>query len=519
MNNYIPVIDLFAGPGGLGEGFSAFCDTHGNKPFKIALSIEKDVSAHKTLELRSFFREFSDHEVTEDYYDYLRGNISRDKLFEKHPKQASKAKTKAWLCELGKGNPSNDEIDQRIETALYNKNIWVLIGGPPCQAYSIVGRSRRKNENITTFESDKRHFLYKEYLRIVAMHKPPIFIMENVKGILSSKINGSNIFNKILDDLKHPNSALSESINERQSKDKLEYRIFSLVKPIPENNHLLPTDYIIKAENYDIPQRRHRVILLGIRSDISLKPNILPQSSNRFSVQKAISDLPKLRSGISKEPDSANAWKSILEHVSKSTWLTDNHVSPELNTLLCETTKQISSELTMGTQFQKSNTKPNFEKDWFFDGRLQGVCNHTSRKHMRSDLYRYYFSACFAKMYNRSPQLADFPEELLPKHKNVNKGVNGELFSDRFRVQIANAPSTTITSHISKDGHYYIHPDPTQCRSLTVREAARLQTFPDNYYFEGNQTLRYQQVGNAVPPLLALKIAQAVYEISKYIIS
>ena len=171
MNNYIPVIDLFAGPGGLGEGFSAFCDTHGNKPFKIALSIEKDVSAHKTLELRSFFREFSDHEVTEDYYDYLRGNISRDKLFEKHPKQASKAKTKAWLCELGKGNPSNDEIDQRIETALYNKNIWVLIGGPPCQAYSIVGRSRRKNENITTFESDKRHFLYKEYLRIKVLQK------------------------------------------------------------------------------------------------------------------------------------------------------------------------------------------------------------------------------------------------------------------------------------------------------------------------------------------------------------
>ena len=147
------------------------------------------------------------------------------------------------------------------------------------------------------------------------------------------------------------------------------------------------------------------------------------------------------------------------------------------------------------------------------DGRLTVLTGHESRGHMPSDLRRYFFASIFARVKGQTPKLADFPETLLPNHKNVAQGRAGKMFSDRFRVQLANQPSTTITSHISKDGHYYIHHDPLQCRSLTVREAARLQTFPDNYKFEGPRTSQYHQVGNAVPPYLARQIAEIIAEV------
>lgn len=132
---------------------------------------------------------------------------------------------------------------------------------------------------------------------------------------------------------------------------------------------------------------------------------------------------------------------------------------------------------------------------------------------MESDLHRYLFVSCFGAVNGWSPKLREFPRDLLPDHANVNESLNGGLFNDRFRVQIADQPATTITSHIHKDGHYYIHYDPTQCRSLTVREAARLQTFSDDYFFTGPTTQQYIQVGNAVPPLLAREIAGVCHRI------
>ena len=168
-----------------------------------------------------------------------------------------------------------------------------------------------------------------------------------------------------------------------------------------------------------------------------------------------------------------------------------------------------------GDRFLRLATKdgsglPTDLRKWFEDPRLGGVVQHEARSHMRSDLHRYMFAACFAAACGTTPRLPDFPPRLLPEHGNLE--AEAVPFLDRFRVQLAGEPSTTVVSHIAKDGHYYIHYDPSQCRSLTVREAARLQTFPDNYFFEGTRTQQYWQVGNAVPPLLARQVAEVVLD-------
>ena len=128
---------------------------------------------------------------------------------------------------------------------------------------------------------------------------------------------------------------------------------------------------------------------------------------------------------------------------------------------------------------------------------------------MADDLARYLFASAFGCAFRRSPKSYDFPDALAPNHANWYTG----SFDDRYRVQVAESPCTTITSHIAKDGHYFIHHDPGQCRSLTVREVARLQTFPDNYFFHGSRTQQYIQVGNAVPPYLAYQIARTLWNI------
>ncbi len=152
---------------------------------------------------------------------------------------------------------------------------------------------------------------------------------------------------------------------------------------------------------------------------------------------------------------------------------------------------------------------PGYLKQWFADERLRVTLQHETRGHISEDLGRYIFSAAYTHVFQKAPKLIEFPCFLQPEHKNRGSGD----FADRFRTQAASRPSTTVTSHISKDGHYFIHPDPKQCRALTVREAARLQTFPDNYWFCGPRTMQYHQVGNAVPPYLAYQIGSAVRQL------
>ena len=149
--------------------------------------------------------------------------------------------------------------------------------------------------------------------------------------------------------------------------------------------------------------------------------------------------------------------------------------------------------------------------DWYSDPLLTGITHHQSRSHLTQDLKRYLFAALYTQKNHTFPKLRDykaFDEELLPDHDNVDSG----KFTDRFRVQLPDIPATTVTSHISKDGHYFIHYDHLQCRSFSVREAARVQTFPDNYFFCGSRTEQFHQVGNAVPPYLAYQIAEIVNE-------
>ena len=511
---FIPVIDLFAGPGGLGEGFFSLLDEQKNRCFKTVLSIEKDKFAHSTLELRAFFRLFGDN-VPEEYYRYMKGRITRENLFDKYPQQALAAATQAWHAELGSESLPYEVFDHRIDKALDGSNYWVLIGGPPCQAYSIAGRSRMKGRNLEAFENDPRHLLYREYLRILAAHTPPLFIMENVRGIISAKLDGDNIFSKILSDLQDPVSYLDEINGTGDSKKHVIYRLYSLTEPTWALSG--PSAFVVRMKYYGIPQDRHRVIILGVREDINIKPELLSKSCGFVSSHQVIGNMPKLRSSLSRGDSSGEAWSEVIRKIPKTSWIQDKKIHPELRKEIISAANRIRDSLSTGDRFVRSYNKPRYMTDWFVDNNLRGVCNHSSRSHMKDDIYRYFFVSCFGRIYNRTPLLKDFPTELLPHHFNVRAAINERngLFSDRFRVQLRNTPATTITSHISKDGHYFIHFDPRQCRSLTVREAARIQTFPDNYFFEGPQTSQYQQVGNAVPPLLANQIAYIVYNILK----
>ncbi len=535
MPRQVPVIDLFAGPGGLGEGFSRA----ERSSFEIAVSIEKEAMAHETLRLRAAHRHVLSDPRTSDA-TWARWdatlfetpwNVANEMLVECGDPviaEACKLAAQETIClELGPTNrdTARKDILQRLAPFSSRSELpdnAVLIGGPPCQAYSIVGRSRNKGLKNYTPEKDHRHFLYREYLTVIAEFRPAVFVMENVKGILTSRVSGEPIFPLIMRDLRQP--ALAVGIGDAS----LEYELV----PLAESDDLFPGpapgDFIVRAEDYGVPQARHRVIIVGIRKDVANRAGRIGslQRAPAPSVGEVIDGLPWLRPQVSYRGaglDWLDALSTPLFDAAVSSLRNaDTRFGPKVAERLLHVRQSLlsrRSEPTSGADRLKVGgslkvARPRQLADWYVDRQSNLLANHESRAHMPSDLVRYMFVAAFGEVTGSSPRLSDFPVCLLPAHANVDPILTeSSIFKDRFRVQISSTYSMTVTSHIAKDGHAFIHPKAKQCRSLTVREAARLQTFPDSYVFLGNRTSQYTQVGNAVPPYLARQIADLVADV------
>jgi DNA (cytosine-5)-methyltransferase 1 len=503
MPKNFKTIDVFAGPGGLAEGFSSLRDANGQRVFDVALSVEKEPSAFSTLRLRAFTRQFV--ELPDSYYDYIARRISRDQLIDMHRTEWEAAVRETAMLELGTESARDFLTPVIADIRESAADRAVLIGGPPCQAYSLVGRARNRGNAEYDAASDHRHFLYREYIDILEQLQPVAFVMENVKGMLSAKVDGVSMIARIMADLKCA-GGIQDS-----------YHILPLVADARAGM----SGHIIRAEEFGIPQARHRVILLGIRADVFNQctflsdplPTLDPNPA-RASVRDVLEGMPRLRSGLSRTTDTGEEWRLATMHAFRDAATACDAQGGNLTDLAGRLKSYAERLGAMGDLPPRASTSPgtvmhNRLADWLIDARIMALPNHESRGHMAGDLARYAFAATFAELSGRSPKADEFPAGLAPDHRNWESG----KFADRFRVQTWDAPATTVTSHISKDGHYFIHPDPLQCRSLTVREAARLQTFPDNYFFEGNRTQQYVQVGNAVPPLLARQIAELLYSI------
>lgn len=536
----IPVVDIFAGPGGLAEGFA-------KAGYDIIISAEMDKIACETLRLRKFYHQFMPQNIPDEFYQFLHGKISQLELTQRFQGEWKRACSSVVNVELG--TPCGNAIFQSLmDEKLKNSNEFILVGGPPCQAYSLAGRSRMLGVGNRTyyeddmtedalrmsiakqFYKDKRHTLYLEYLRILCRYQPSIFVMENVKGLGSAKAAASaapgSVFSNISTGLKDPYAATGELT--RSGQLPRGYKLYSLAD---YENGLFstiqaekPSDFVVRSEYHGVPQTRHRIIIIGVREDLAIKPARIPISKNLNTVRDAIGSLPKLRSGLSKEEDTHENWKNaIVEQVQTS--LLNQTVYDDA---LLETINALQKSnilLSRGQKFVKSRKREDRTPkcdllDFVEDPKLNGIIQHETRSHIRADLLRYFLVSFLGAKFGKSPKLQDWQGDLTylkPKHRNID--ANGAKLSthshaDRFKVQVWDKPASTIVSHISKDGHYFIHPDPTQARSLTVREAARLQTFPDNYFFCGTRTQQYHQVGNAVPPFLAFQIAQVVRQCS-----
>lgn len=416
MPNYL---DIFAGAGGLSEGFI-------RAGYVPVAHIEMDKAACYTLKTRLAFKWLSDHHQDATYTNYLEKKITRKEFYSCVPKAILDT---VLNYEISENNLS--EIFQKVDKLLNGVPLDLIVGGPPCQAYSLIGRARDDNSMI----GDKRNYLYLLYAEFLRKYHPRYFVFENVTGLLSAKdVDGELYFVKM--------RKLFEECGY-----SIEYRQ-------------------LNAKDYGVLQNRSRIILIGKHGQYEGFYPQIPQEENQYTVEEIFKDLPKLTAGNG------------------------------------------SYELVPTLHY---DGKYLFEAK-IKDRDLEPVTLHCARPHTKQDLKIY---KKVVRLWNKERKRLSYTD--LPPKLQSQK--NMDSFLDRFKVVAAELPySQTVVAHIAKDGHYFIHPDLNQNRSLTPREVARLQTFPDNYHFESasgrpSRTTAYKQIGNAVPVLLAEKIASALLEV------
>jgi DNA (cytosine-5-)-methyltransferase len=431
------VIDLFAGAGGLTEGFL-------NEGYKFVAHVEKEYWACETLKTRIMFYYLKEKNDLETYNKYLKASddyrkISENRkiVFKKYPELEEILEKTVLNKKFGDTKRDKDatdinEIFKMINDSmkyLGEKKIDLIIGGPPCQAYSVIGRSRMKEK----VNEDERNYLFYYYRDIVKKYKPKMFIFENVPGIFTAQEG------KIFDEIS-------------KEFEKIGYILKIGKKEKREEN-------LQEAVNYGVYQTRKRVILFGVKKGLKYDYPDFTKYAEKFnekiSTKNAISDLNNLKDGEGED-------RKLIKY----------------------------------------NKPANSEYEEYLRRDSIGILNHKARKLNERDR-KIYALAIEKSKKNEKMYYSELPKEL-KTHKNEKS------FSDRFKVHGMDEVPHTIVAHISKDGHYNIHPDVKQCRALTVREAARIQSFPDNYLFEGPRTAQYIQVGNAVPPLLSIAIARAL---------
>jgi DNA (cytosine-5)-methyltransferase 1 len=476
------------------EGFEPARDL--DSPFRLCLAIEKDRDACRTLRLRVMMRLLLRMGQGSAYRQALLSGNPESYLREQRPGESALADKLIWHAELGDSRDCPDhQLHERLRQAINGAERWILVGGPPCQAFSRAGKARRRGDAKYRIEDDPRVRLYRQYLKVLRTHKPAAFVLENVPDLLKTKLDGRTFARELLEDL--------------AGNDIARWRLYSCCTGQigPGSPH---DDLLVNTDAVGLPQSRRRMILVGIREDLQGAVMPLETSTDRTPAGAVLQGIPRLRSGVSRGRDGDLAWREILGKAIGSEWLREagnTHGSRLVHATRDAVSAAQDANFTRGAELISENSgAPAWNADWYGTESFGIVLNHHAKEHMPEDLHRYLFAACYGQVLGQSPKLVDFPPGLQPKHLNAATG----KFPDRFRVQLLDRPATTVTSHLSQDGHYFIHPDPAQCRSLTVREAARLQTFPDDYLFAGNKVSQYIQVGNAVPPLLAQLVAARV---------